>query len=237
MQDLKVYSALEKQVATLQTKAHMLKIVDQATLTEANDALIGIKVLRQEIGKTFKPMKDAAKKTVVEIQAKWDSFDKPLIEAGKIHERNIVEYSREQEKKRREAQARIDEKAKEKAAAAMKELQKEEKKRKEAAREAIKAGDLDKYQELVKEESEAGWDPGATESPTEEALPEAPELTGSTVVRRWKFEIIDPTKIPIEYRKIDEVKIGQYVRAMKESAQIPGVKTYYEDTVTSRTGQ
>lgn len=227
--------AMEKRVNILVTQAHMLNIKDQMSLSESNDQLIGIKVLRQEIGKTFKPMKDKARETVKEIQARWDSFDNPLVEAITIHERGIAAYVREQERKRREAQALIDQKAKEVALAAAIELEKEEKKRKKAARDALAKGDMEKYQELVSEEPVQVTDPGLMGKYGEGAdIPETPEIEGSTVIRRWKFKIIDPNQIPMEYKKIDEVKIGSYVRAMKESAKIPGVKIYYEDTVSSR---
>jgi len=40
--------------------------------------------------------------------------------------------------------------------------------------------------------------------------------------------------IPREYLKLDEIKINQVVRNLKEKAAIPGIEVYYEDNVTSR---
>jgi len=42
----------------------------------------------------------------------------------------------------------------------------------------------------------------------------------------FKFEIVDPTKIPCAYHTIDEVKIGKVVRAMKLATAIPGIRVF-----------
>ena len=219
---LPAMTAMGKKVQSLVTQAHMLSIVDQETLSRANDQLIGIKVLRQEIGNTFKPMKDKARETVREIQDKWDSFDLPLVEARKVHETGITAYIREQDKKRREAQELIDQKAKEIALKAAKLLEKAEKEKREKAKQALKDGDLDEYQKIVDFVPAAA----AAEVPVEERapLPEAPELDGSFTVRRWKFEVIDPLKVTLKFRtKIDTVALGQYARALKDKAAEPEI--------------
>lgn len=223
--------AMEKRAATFLTVAHGFHIESKEDLAEANDQLIGIKTMRQEIGRTFKPMHEAAKLTVKEIRDKWVSFDQPLIEAGKVHEKGISVYYRLLETERRDAQKRIDDLTREKAREALKILEEKEEEKKKAAKEALVEGDLTKYQEIVKKVEPLP----IVETPKEaDTLPEVPTLKGSTLVRRWKFRIIDAAQVPIEFRKIDEVKIGQYVRAMKKDAVIPGVEVYHEDTVSTR---
>lgn len=227
----KADTAMEKRVSTFLTVAHRFQIESTEDLTEANDQLIGIKTLRLEIGRWFKPMHEAAKLTVKEIKDKWVSFDQPLIDAVKIHEKSISVYYRLLEAERIEAQKKIDDSTREKAREALKILEEKEKEKKKDARDALAEGDLTKYQEIVKKVEPLP----IVETPKEvDTLPEVPTLKDSTLVRRWKFRIIDAAQVPIEFRKIDEVKIGQYVRAMKKDAAIPGIEVYYEDTVSSR---
>jgi hypothetical protein len=61
-----------------------------------------------------------------------------------------------------------------------------------------------------------------------------PKQEGISTRKTWKFRIVDTAKIPREYMTVDEVKIGQIVRAMKELSNIPGVEVYAEDTVSVR---
>ncbi len=44
----------------------------------------------------------------------------------------------------------------------------------------------------------------------------------------WKFQVVDFTLLPNEYKIADEVKIGKVVRATKGSIAIPGVKMWPE---------
>lgn len=56
------------------------------------------------------------------------------------------------------------------------------------------------------------------------------EKTAPAVSRRMvpKFRVIDPAKIPNEYKSIDMVKIGGVIRSLRAAANIPGVE-YYEE--------
>jgi len=232
-EELKV---MEKKALTIQTQAHILKITDQETLTKANDGLLTIKVMLQEVNRTFKPMKDKARESVREIQEKWDKHAKPLKDAEKTYKDGIAAYYREQEKIRLEAekeQLRIAREFEEKERLEREKLEKEKREKAEAA---IKAGDLDAYQKIVDKPT-----PEPEVEPSPEPFnppPAAPALAKGTSIRKnWKYEIIDPSKIPVEYMKIDEVKIGQYVRVMKEKAAIPGVKVWSEDVISARTNQ
>lgn len=63
---------------------------------------------------------------------------------------------------------------------------------------------------------------------------EAPKTDGVSYREVWKFEIVDPKLIPSEYLIIDEQKIGGVVRAMKNLANIPGVRVYSDKTTVIR---
>lgn len=60
-------------------------------------------------------------------------------------------------------------------------------------------------------------------------LPGAPETKGTTFRQNWKYQIIDPDKIPREYLMPDTTKIGMQVRTTKEKTNIPGVRVYSEE--------
>ena len=76
----------------------------------------------------------------------------------------------------------------------------------------------------------------ASKHPTEEFIPipinivEEPEKTvragaGSATTRQvWTFKIVDPSKVPNEYKVIDEKKIAAVVKAGIRN--IPGVEIY-----------
>lgn len=55
------------------------------------------------------------------------------------------------------------------------------------------------------------------------------EKTTPTVARRMipKFRVVNESLVPIQYRSIDEVKIGGVIRSLKANHGIPGVE-YYE---------
>ena len=61
-----------------------------------------------------------------------------------------------------------------------------------------------------------------------------PKVSGMSIRDNWKFKITNEKLIPREYLKVDEVKIGQVVRALKSATNIPGVEVYNEGTVSGR---
>lgn len=75
-----------------------------------------------------------------------------------------------------------------------------------------------------------------------ETKPEQPShyYTGSGALGTatiWKWEVIDPTLVPDEYKIVDATKIGKVVRAGLRS--IPGIHIYSEETlkVTTKGGE
>ncbi len=60
------------------------------------------------------------------------------------------------------------------------------------------------------------------------------EVSGISTRKAWKFEIVDKEKLPREYMIPDEKYIGQMVRATKGRKEIPGVRIYSEDIIASR---
>lgn len=228
--------AQEKEALVIQTRSQTLQIKDAETLQEANDITIHIKVRRDQARNIFKPMKDKARESVQEIQNQWDKIDVPLREAEATFKRNISVYFREQQEIRRKAQLEVDRLEREERLKKIREEEKLEEEKKKKAKAAIKAGDLDKANKIMSEpieevESETSLpDPSFVPPPT--ALNK-----GSSIKKNYKFEVMDEKKVPNQFRSIDLVKIGKYVRAMKDDAMIPGVRVWSEDSVSIRTDQ
>ena len=62
----------------------------------------------------------------------------------------------------------------------------------------------------------------------------APKLKGTSVRNRYDFEIVDPNLIPREYLLVDTAAIGKVVRALKEKANIPGIKVVIKQDIVTR---
>lgn len=208
-----------KEVTTLalsvpdQAKQISIKTMDD--YVRAGEIMLTIKAIRKKITETFKPIKqkmDAAKQEVLDQER---AADAPLKEAESWLSPQIITWNREQERIRQEEEARLREIAR-----------KEEEDRQ--LQEAILA-----EQSGQKEEAEAIISAPVQAAPV--VVPKAvPKVAGMSIRDNWKFRITNEKLIPREYLKVDEVKIGQVVRAMKSAANIPGVEVYNEGTVSGR---
>ena len=208
-----------KEVTTLalsvpdQAKQINIKTMDD--YVRAGEIMLTIKAIRKKITDTFKPIKqkmDAAKQEVLDQER---AADAPLKEAESWLSPQIITWNREQERIRQEEEARLRVIAR-----------KEEEERQ--LQEAILA-----EQSGQKEEAEAIISAPVQAAPV--VVPKAvPKVAGMSIRDNWKFRITNEKLIPREYLKVDEVKIGQVVRAMKSAANIPGVEVYNEGTVSGR---
>ena len=106
----------------------------------------------------------------------------------------------------------------------LKQEQAEAEQRKKEADEKKQLADLAKkagQKELAKEILTA-----PSEAPPIVVPKDVPVVEGLSFQERWDFEITDPLKVPREYLMVDEVKLGKIVRALKNTANIPGVRVY-----------
>ena len=127
-----------------------------------------------------------------------------------------VGYQREQDRIRQKEEDRI------------RKLQEAEAKKLEKQAENVKSPEL---AEAKREEAEQ-----IRETAPVTSIAPLEKSEGIRTVTNYKFEIIDPSKIPVEYLIPDEQKIGRQVRATKGEISIPGIKTYTE-TKESSTGR
>jgi hypothetical protein len=91
------------------------------------------------------------------------------------------------------------------------------------------------HKEIVAQEKKADAEAAATEAILLPAMTAYDEKYGASKIEGlrkpqdiWKFNITDLAKIPREFMEPDTVKIGEYVRTMRESTKIEGIEVYCE---------
>lgn len=202
-------------------KARAVVITDADTYAAACGLLLGIKDLRKKVADTFDPHVRRAFEAHRALVKEKAGAEAPLTEAERILKDSIVAYDREQERLRLEAQRKADEEAR----------REEETRRLEQAAlmetEGQEFGD-----EAMVEEAHAL----ISQPVTAVAAPVAkltPKVSGVTLKKSYAFRIIDPTKVPNQYKVIDESKIRGVVRSLGMNANIPGVQVYEETSVAA----
>lgn len=205
---------IQERALTVPEKARIVKIMDDKTYEAAGEILLQIKDLRKQIDAAFDPIIKKAHEAHKEAVAQKKRADAPLVEAENIIKPQISAYLAEKERQRREEEERLREEAR----------KQEEEERLRAAIAAEQAGQKDVAEEIM-------------EAPVVVApvvVPKtAPKVAGISTQKRWAFRIANEKLIPREYLKVDEVKIGGVVRALKDKTNIPGVEVYSEDIVAA----
>lgn len=205
---------LAREANTVLTVAQDFKITTPAEYEASTDEIRQIKARQKEL----QSRKDSVIKPINEALRKARELFKPaetaLAEAETVVKHEIARYSAEEEKKRRQEHARLEEQAR-----------KEREKKLEQARTAEVAGKSERAAVFLEQAA-------TTVSPVAKAA--VPKAEGVSFVERWKFEVKDPSRVPRQYLMVDEKKIGQVVRALKGDANIPGVRVYAVRDVSAR---
>lgn len=207
-------NAIEKSVLTTSEYAGLMTVADAEQYTEASDFLKSITKVRKEVEETFGPIKQKAHETWKEAVAQEKKYLDPLDKALALVKSKIGGYLRSEEKRRREqeeAERAIARKAAEEIALA------------EAA-ELQRQGETKAAEQVIEQAV-------AAPSPVVIVPKTVAKQEGISVRKVWKFRVKDSALVPREYLVVDETKIGQVVRALKENAKIPGVEIYSEDSV------
>lgn len=201
-----------------------LAVVDQPTLTRANDILVNIKILHRKfdeefdggIGKAF-----ALHRSLVAQKKKWTD---PLDAAERVIKPRIAGFLAAEDAKRLQA-AREAQLAREAAA-------KEAEDAADVAHDLIQTGNLDEAEQVLEMQAER-IEAIQAAAP---AVPEKPVALGTSLVRRWTWDrdVKDLSLVPYAFLKLDEAKITRYVQNMKWDAKIPGIRIYAEDDVATR---
>ena len=205
----KALEDLRVQVIKFPDRAGFITVHSQNTLDRANDFLKDIIRQDKQVDAFFDPNIKGLNKLHKEAIAQKAIFKEPLKKAKEIVKTEITTYMVEQDNIQREAE----EKAKQEA-----------EKRFEEAREAEKAGDKEKAEQIRQEE-------------TAVITPLPPEATaeGTHLVKHWTWEVIDIDKVPRKHFILDELGINKIVREQKGNTKIEGIRVFQKATTATRT--
>lgn len=127
--------------------------------------------------------------------------------------RAMLAYDDEQERLRREAQAKLDEAAR-----------KEQEKLNARATRAEEKGQTEKAEQLQQRAA-------TVVAPVVERA--VPKVAGVSSREVWNFEVTDPAQVPREYLMVDESKIRKVVQALKGDTVIAGVRVWSSKTLAA----
>lgn len=205
---------ITERALTVPDQARAVEIKSNDDFVRAGEILLVIKDLRKQIDETFDPIIKKQHEAHKEAVAQKKKVDAPLVEAENIIKPRIAAWSAEQERIRREEEARL-----------RKIAQKEDEDRRlHDAILAEETGDKAMSEEILS---------APAQSATVVVPKSVPKVAGVNMVKQWKFRIVNPAMIPREYLTPDEIKIGGVVRALKDQAHIPGVEVYSVDNVSA----
>jgi hypothetical protein len=175
--------------------------------------------LRKAIDETFNPIISKAHAAHAEAIAQKKKFSIPLEAYQRKIDGLILGWDREQEAIRRKAEAELAEKQRQAA----------DDQALAEAEELVRQGEHALAEALLQQQAEAP-------KPVV-ALPKVtPKLEGFSKRTVWRFRVENAELVPREYMRVDEIKIGGVVRALKDKTKIPGIKVYPEDIAGHRTG-
>ena len=226
---------VKNEVMPISDQALVIRVIDQPTLTKANDFFLVIRQMRKKIGDVFDPIIEAAKEAkkkadnarAIAIREK-EKIEEPLLRAEAFLNGQIVEYKREQDRKRQEEEEILRQEA---IKNEMERRKKEEEDRLAQAAELEKVGAQEEAGMLLADTIEEIAKPIEVYIPP----PETPkvELEGATVKTFWKAEVIDlralvkailEGKAPLNAVEANMTMLNGMARSLKKEMNIPGVK-------------
>lgn len=212
-------------LAVINEQTTALAVVDQPSLTRANDLLLSIKALRRQFDDEFNPGIAEAfshHRTLTAQKKKWTD---PLDAAERAIKPKITEYLVEQDRIRFEAE-RAAQRAKEAAA-------KEAQEAADKASALIKQGESAEAEKVVAEAAAKIEDIKA-DTPF---VPDKPVANGTTLRETWDYEITDALLIPRTFLVPDLTMIRRYGQNMKHQANVPGIRFFPVKSIASRVGR
>jgi len=200
--------ALRQDVDEILSRMEALTIENAEQFTETAEFLKGIKGKTQEVKNYFEDERAKKYSEYKAVTTKISTYTDPLGKAEKIVKRKLGDYRTEQERKRRE-----------------------EEQRKLAE---LKA----QAEDQLLDDAEANGDESILDEELMIAKPEleteVPAMKGISFTTVWHFQIVDAKQIPRDYMMPDEKKIGDVVKALKDKANIPGIRVFSEQQVGAR---
>ena len=196
-------------------QADAMIVADVGGYEQASVFLRMVKTVADKIEELYGPRIASAYALHKGLLSDKKKFTDPLDRASGNVKGKMQAWSMEEERKRRQEEAGIREQLR----------REEEDRRLEEAVQLEKDGHGQRAATILAEPIEA--------PPI--VLPAAvPKVEGVSTRTDWKFRVVDASKVPDEYKLVDEVKIGKVVRALRESTNIPGIEAYPVQVTSTR---
>lgn len=208
---------LAAEVPAVLAWARGLAIATPDAFAEAGEGLKRIKGAARRVLEFFRPMKqraDEAKRAILDAEKKL-AF--PLDEAEDLAKRKMLIYQRAEEEKCQIETRRLQAEADDKARREREALQAKAAQMKTAA----------KQQEYAERAA-------SVMAPVVQVAAQVPKVSGVSTKKLWQARVVDAGKVPRDFLLVDERKLDQYAKAMREMAKVEGVEFYQEDVLASR---
>lgn len=200
---------LEVRTLTIPQQAKALEIRTSEDAQRASEIYGQIKAMRKEIDAFFDPNIQKAHELHKQTLAQKKKIDAPLVEAEQILKPKLLAYNREQERKAVEEASK----------ARLEAYKREEEARSALAAQAVEQGFKQEAERILSQPTPLP--PPVISAPIQ-------KVEGFKERSVWKFEVMDASLVPDEYKKVDEVAIGKVVRALGKMCKISGVRVYEE---------
>lgn len=216
---------IQETALTWPEKAAQIVVKDEGSYVSAAETLKEIARTEKLIVDHHKPIKQAAKNAHTIAVAAEKKFLEPLNEAKIIIRGELITWTTEQERIRKEAERKLQEEAR----------KKEEEERLAAAAKAENEGRSEAEVDLILDTPE----PVAPVTVSESYA----KVAGVSTRETWKAEVIDMRllcqaivegKVPIEFISPNMPLLNSMARKSKADLEIPGVKAIKETGVATR---
>ena len=254
--DVTIPKEVEAEAAAAANMLTTLAALPVTTAVEYDAAGAEVRAIAKR-AKDLEAMRTSMKAPILDAGRRIDAFFKEPLDfcarARKVVEGKMLAYQAEQRRIREEAErvaaeaARRERERMEREAAAEREKARKAQEAAEAKARALEeAGKAERAEALRQQAAEraaAAEAEAQAKAAAAAAMPvapvvhvEAPAAAGTSTRRTYTYEITDAALLPREYLMPDETRIGKVVRALGESANIPGVRVIVRETMAVRAG-
>lgn len=216
---IKIHEIQEKAL-TLPDQVKEIHVVDEETLSQANEFVKGCRSMIQKISGLMDPIIKRFTEGHRDTLADKRELEDPWIQAKDLVTPQIISYRRKIEEAKRAAEL-----------VAQREI--EEKKRKEEellkqAAELENKGKIEEADEIMeKAEAEAEKIPDAVQNLSK--IPEPQAIRGVSTRKIWKWRLKNIKEVPRSHLILDEKKLNHEARNYREgeTAEVPGIEFYW----------
>ena len=213
----------KKNAVALYAKYKDLQVIDEASYATAGAGLVQIKAMRKDIKSKLKPFIDKAKEVYDHHRGQFKKYDNPLLGLEGLIKGRLATFADEQEKKRRQLEAELQEKARQEA-------------------EDAKVNEAKKLEEMGETEAaEAVIEEEVHVAPV--TVDNKPKAQGVSTRKKWHAEVVDLSALikavaegkEAESFLLPDMKVlNKMAGALMEELNIAGVKAVSETIVSAR---